>query len=860
VRPLLETLEDRFSPAVLLSTWSGLSFEQLVNKSGGPRTLADTNVAAGNYFVAVAGNDGVTFINKVTAQVRLTETFESMFGQPAAGGYLDPTVNFDPQYKGQFVLTTLNGADTSNSVLDFALIPDSDPASFQYAQYTLNNVVSPSPYGDFDHVGWNNDAYFIAMNMPSSTWDGSYVLTVPKVDVHVSPPPPPNAVQPPVRLPDYESDQSLNFLNYCVQPAIMHDGPSGQMWFVATPVPVADYGNLSSEPDDANVASTNVMVIGLTYSTLQSITTSSFHPYPVTLPSSLWFYPTPADGVAQPGGTGINLDVNDTRMLKAEWQNNRLVCTNTVGLVPAPPGATDSAVGWYEFSTANPDAPSFSQGGFIQGPAGTSTFYPAIAIAPDGDLGMTYLECSATEPLSIFVTGQPLSQYQVPNALGYDKMEQPQLVVSSIGPYTLQDVVGQDLRHARLGDFSNVTADPETGDFWAANEWTDEGDGTLQNGIWVGPQQSDCWDTEVAHFSLFPSVSATQNAAGVAVGFIISANDGTLWEYDPTFPPSQGANPYCRQISTGQFSAISATRDASGNPVVFAIISGTQVAGVASPNQTLWEYDPAFPGSHWVEVSSNAFGSISATHDPQGNPVVFATWAVQRDPGTGEPTTYSQTLWEYDDNSTPGNGTWTFLSGSPWTWASISATQDALGNAVVFAISAPTDGSMTQTLWEYDPAFQWACWSTQPFASISATRDGLSRPVLFGVVLGLTPAYSSSVWEWTAATNTWTNVSASSGSQFVTISATQSGPGNAPVLFAIVFGMQSQQDPSGQALDYYNGTWTPISISQNASLSATRDALGNEVVFGVLTDQLVWEYDLAFGQPYWISVWQQQWS
>ena len=183
----------------------------------------------------------MSFINKTTGQVLVTETFEQMFGPPAGSAYLDPTVNFDPQYN-QFVLTTLNGADANTTALDFALIPDSNPTTFQWAQYSLANAASPPPYGDFDHVGWNNDAYFIAMNMPASTWDGSYVMTVQKVDVHSSAPP--STYQSLAHLPDYKSDSSLNFLNYSVQPAIMHDGPSGQMWFVGTPVPTSAFSSL----------------------------------------------------------------------------------------------------------------------------------------------------------------------------------------------------------------------------------------------------------------------------------------------------------------------------------------------------------------------------------------------------------------------------------------------------------------------------------------------------------------------------------------------------------------------------------------------------------------------------------------
>jgi hypothetical protein len=627
----LEPLEDRLSPAVLLSTWTGLSFEQFVNKNhangnyaSGPRNLADVNMAAGINYVAVAGTDGVSFINKVTGQVRTTKTFESMFGLPPVDPvlgqefYLDPTVNFDPQYN-QFVVTTLNGASSpSTTALDFALIPDSDPTTFQFARYTLTNTGAMQlPWGDFDHVGWNNDAYFIAINMPTNTpgvWDGSYVMTVPKVDVHFSPPP--STVQAALPLPDHLSDASLNFLNYSVQPAIMHGGPSGQMYFVGTPVPVSASSTLSSNEDSGNYGSSTLNVITLSYSGIQNIVASSFQTHLVPLP--IQFYKNPTGGAQQQGST-VRLDVNDTRMLKAEWEGNRLVCTNTVGLVN---GATDSAVGWYEFSTINPSAPVSTQEGFLPGPSGTSTFFPSIAIAPDGDLGTTYLESSPSEYLSMYVTGQPVSQYRVVSPLlGYEKMEPYQLVVRSIGPYTLG---GNNQTPTRVGDFSNVTPDPVTGDFWAANEWTDEAQGT--------PQVTDAWDTQVAHFSMFPSVSATQNTRGDPVTFIISANDGTLWEYDRDLPAGSGPNPYCHQISTGQFSAISATQDASGNPVVFAVLSGTHVAGVSDYNQTLWEYNPFFPGTHWVELfsslfsPSSPFGAISATRDAQNRPRSSRSW------------------------------------------------------------------------------------------------------------------------------------------------------------------------------------------------------------------------------------------
>jgi hypothetical protein len=864
---LLEPLEDRLSPAVLLSTYSGLSFDQVVNSNathgtvgGGPRQLGDVNMAVGINYVAVAGSDGVSFINKVTGQVVITKTFDQMFGTPPPlnpgpgyNPYLDPTVNFDQQYN-QFVLTTLNSAaDTNNTTLDFALIPDSNPLTFQFAPYTLTNAVWPAPYvpgwGDFDRVGWNNDAYFIAMNMPTNTsgvWNGCYVMTVPKVDVHSSPPP--SGYQSLVRLPDFKSDPVSfpYFLNYSVQPAIMHGVQSGQMWFVGTPIPPSAYSSLSSGEDSGNYGSSYLNVIGLTYSSLQNITTNSFQPYSTTLP--IQFFQNP-NGVNQQGST-VRLDVNDTRMLKAEWQSNRLVCTNTVGLSAT---ATDSAVGWYEFSTANPSAPVCTQEGFLAGPSGTSKFFPSIAIAPDGDLGMTYLESSPSEYLSMYVTGQPVSQYGVVSALGYEKMEPPQLVVRSIDAYTLN---GDAQNHipARLGDFSNVTPDPVTGDFWAANEWTNEAQGS--------PQATDAWDTQVAHFSMFPSVSATQNSRGDPVTFIISANDGTLWEYDRDFTPGSGANPYCQQISTGQFSASSATQDASGNAVVFAVLSGTHVAGVPDYNQTLWEYDPAFPGTHWVQLlsslfsSSSPFGAISATRDAQGRPALFAVMAAQRNPADGSTLTNSQTLWLYDDNSGPGQGNWSELLTSPW--AAVSATRDAGGAPVTFAITAPPDGTMTQSLWEHTGA-NWNEISSSPFTAVSATRDGSNNPVVFGI-LETPGTYANTIWEWSATTNMMTGLSTPGQFyQFTSLSATQEGSGNAPVLFAVAYGMQSPQNPTAQTLDYKDHTgWREVSTAENTTVSATRDASGSAVAFGVRTDGLILGNDPDLNTS--ATVWTQPWS
>ena len=161
--------------------------------------------------------------------------------------------------------------------------------------------------------------------------------------------------------------------------------------------------------------------------------------------------PTPAPPPApQPGGTQIQ--TNDSRVLNAEWRDGRLVAAQSVASV----GPDDLARPLVRHQTSNGVTLTHQH---TVNPSDSSAFdyFPSVALAPNGDVGLTYMESSPTEYLSMYVTGL---------ASGASAMETP--VVAKAGEATY---AGYDSSPYRAGDYSGITVDPIDGSFWAANEY-----------------------------------------------------------------------------------------------------------------------------------------------------------------------------------------------------------------------------------------------------------------------------------------------------------------------------------------------------------------------------------------------------
>src|SRR5205823_3953610 len=90
--------------------------------------------------------------------------------------------------------------------------------------------------------------------------------------------------------------------------------------------------------------------------------------------------------------------------------------------------------------------------------------------APNGNFGMSFIESSPTEFMSMYVTGRSPADPA-------GTMEAPQLVAAGAGVYT----------GGRAGDFSGINVDPANNSFWGANE--------------IANATSGRWETRLANFS-----------------------------------------------------------------------------------------------------------------------------------------------------------------------------------------------------------------------------------------------------------------------------------------------------------------------------------------------------------------------
>jgi hypothetical protein len=189
-------------------------------------------------------------------------------------------------------------------------------------------------------------------------------------------------------------------------------------------------------------------------------------------------------------------------------------------------------VRWYQFDTTGGTPTLIQQGSIHPGP-GVSTFMGSIAQDAAGDLGMTYMQSSAREYVSMYVAtklvGTPLGVMGngVPAAPGLGLMP------------------GSE----REGDYSSVEVDPTDGTtFWAANEYI--GADGLTN----------LWRTHLASFQATVDPGANYYA--------LSVNGGELLTIKVTVPgagPGQFANDFVPAVYL---------YDSRGNLVAFAEAQG----------------------------------------------------------------------------------------------------------------------------------------------------------------------------------------------------------------------------------------------------------------------------------------------
>ena len=157
-------------------------------------------------------------------------------------------------------------------------------------------------------------------------------------------------------------------------------------------------------------------------------------------------------------------------MLNAELRDDRLVATHAVGM------SGRATARWYEFDVSS-GTPSLTQEGNIDPGPGIHTYFPSIAINDKGDLGMTYMQSSSSEFVSMYATGQAFGS-----------------VPGTMSPPVLVKAGDENYFGSRGGDYSGVSVDPVTDSFWAFNEVS-----------LSGPAPNPLWSTWIGEFEVAPN-------------------------------------------------------------------------------------------------------------------------------------------------------------------------------------------------------------------------------------------------------------------------------------------------------------------------------------------------------------------
>jgi hypothetical protein len=447
--PSMLVLERRDAPAITVKGgFEGIRF----NDPGAGFAPPNSDVAVGpSSLIATVSN---------AAQIRakdgtvLSNVDLSTFFQPVTTGsfFFQPNVVYDDNSQRFFIAMLEEDPGLITSFLHVAVSNTSTPTDFaaDFTEKATVDVVEIDATGrlftaDFPRIGYNADGLFVTFNsldIATGGVDHAAMITFRKSTLL-------DADNTTLRLfPTIFTTQE-----YTVVPAQMHQAPAG------APMILIDTIGFGPAPLGTSNA---IQVLEMT-NYFSAVPTIARHRIAVQNFNN-GFTPN----ATQPflAVTQIPLITFDTSLLEAAWRDGHLVATGNANIN----GVTKAR--WYEISApANGARPTLIQQGNIDPGPGISTFMPAIDIAQNLDIGMTYLQSSASEFMSMYITGRKQSDakgtMQTPV-----RVRAGEAVYLDIPPFT--------------GFFSAVAVDPlNPNTFVAANEYATAAP-TLRNwGTWI---------------------------------------------------------------------------------------------------------------------------------------------------------------------------------------------------------------------------------------------------------------------------------------------------------------------------------------------------------------------------------------
>ena len=380
----------------------------------------DTNAAVGNNFVVQTVNFQIRIFDKTTGVILLDEPLATFFGAFSGG---DPYVVYDDTADRWYV----SAFDSSDTGLFLAVSMDGNPLLGFLPTYHLTDV---GGFPDYQKLGFNKDAIFISYNDFGS---GGAAATIASID---------KAAALSGTLIYFVSHPAFQFR--AMPPAQMRgDKKGGVEWFVST--------------DGTDAGGRTIRVTKLT----NYLSGSPIFTY-TSLPVTPYQYARQAD---QPGGD-VTVFPNTTTT-QVQYHKGHLL--TAMASSTASDGFVYSKGLYYQVDVSG-GTPTLLKQGVIDPGAGVAVQMPSVDEDSRGNLGLTWMESSSTEYLSMWVgtldnAGNLASSVAAPGG--------------GFFPFS-----------SRIGDYSTTVLDPSDGrTFWSANEYIGD-DGAR-----------DIWRTHITSFT-----------------------------------------------------------------------------------------------------------------------------------------------------------------------------------------------------------------------------------------------------------------------------------------------------------------------------------------------------------------------
>jgi hypothetical protein len=392
----------------------------------------DTNAAVSNDFVAETTNVQFRVWNKTPGNMVLNETLTALFGSPSGG---DPYVVYDDIADRWYV----SAFDSSNRGLFLAVSFDGNPV---HGFRTFDLIQPPFPAGmpDYQKLGFNRDAIFITFNdFGPGGGAAAKIVAIDKLAAFAG------------QLRFSVSTPKFQFR--AMPPAQMHgDQTGGVEWFVST--------------DGSDLSGSTMRVTRMTGYLSNTAPTFMYTSLSVTPYRN-------ALRADQPGGSITTFP--NTTTTQVQFRRGHLVTAMASG-TPSDNFTYPKAL-IFDIDVTSGTPTLVNQ--FVVDPGtGIAAQMPTVDMDGDNRLGLTWMESSATEFLSMWVATLDGGTGRLTSTVA----------AAGAGFFSV---------NFRIGDYSTTVLDPDGKTFWSANEYIGDAGNT------------DIWRTAIQSFVVDPDASST---------------------------------------------------------------------------------------------------------------------------------------------------------------------------------------------------------------------------------------------------------------------------------------------------------------------------------------------------------------